>query len=439
MSDALEFGLAPERLDEGTPEERAAFGLFTIRVGAASLTEVFDRYINALRPGPLASGYHVAEWLAWNWWRLRWEGRSRSPDWWFAHKMTAIGEGYVWPNVTIFSDGVRTVLLSAPSSRPDATPARYVGAEPRIVPSLLFESAVDAFIPQIQARLRSEGVGETNLDLIWADVLTDRADPVRSSRRKLEALLGRDPDEEEDGTVALLLSEVAAFGQSAVEDLAADQAQEPDRSVALQIGAIRAMAESSGFDASLRDLIEPVRASELSWDARQAAWHFGVAAAQEVRRRVGLGAAPIRDTALAQMAGTRVAALRTGGAPVRIPFALDQGPGRSKIVLRSRYLTGRRFELARLIGARLLLRSEGALHPATRAATYRQKAQRAFAAELLSPFAAVEEMLGGDYSEERQEEVAHHFQVSVLVIRNQLVSHGCLERDYLDDGFDMAA
>ena len=105
-------------------------------------------------------------------------------------------------------------------------------------------------------------------------------------------------------------------------------------------------------------------------------------------------------------------------------------------MLRSRYATGRRFELARLVGARLLLPSEGSLHPATRAATYRQKAQRAFAAELLSPFAQVEEMLAGDYSEERQEEVAHHFQVSVLVIRNQLANHGRLERDSLDDGFD---
>ena len=140
----LEFALASERLDEGTPEERAAFGLFTVRTPHACLTEGFDSYVNGYRPGPLVSGYHVAEWLAWNWWRLRWEPRSASPDWPLAHKMSSIGEGYVWPNIEIFSDGVRTALISSPSSRPDAKPFRYVGAIPAVLPSTLFEAAVSS-------------------------------------------------------------------------------------------------------------------------------------------------------------------------------------------------------------------------------------------------------------------------------------------------------
>ncbi|HEY6359349.1 MAG TPA: hypothetical protein VIX35_14000, partial [Vicinamibacterales bacterium] len=112
MPAGLEIALAPERLDEGTPEERACFGLFTMRLGAVDLAGGVDFFISNYRPGPLVSGYHAAEWFAWNWCRLRFEPRSGTPEWWRAHKMTAIGEGYVWPNLTIFSDGVMTALLA---------------------------------------------------------------------------------------------------------------------------------------------------------------------------------------------------------------------------------------------------------------------------------------------------------------------------------------
>lgn len=73
------------------------------------------------------------------------------------------------------------------------------------------------------------------------------------------------------------------------------------------------------------------------------------------------------------------------------------------------------------------------LLPATRASSYRQKMQHAFAAELLSPFAFVDDMMGGDYSEEKQNEVAEHFQVSPMTIQTQLVNHRRIDRDDAPD------
>lgn len=64
------------------------------------------------------------------------------------------------------------------------------------------------------------------------------------------------------------------------------------------------------------------------------------------------------------------------------------------------------------------------LSPATQAYSYRQKAQRAFAAELLSPYDAVDDMLGTDTSEDRQTEIADHFQVSPLTIWTMLTNKG---------------
>jgi Zn-dependent peptidase ImmA (M78 family) len=58
--------------------------------------------------------------------------------------------------------------------------------------------------------------------------------------------------------------------------------------------------------------------------------------------------------------------------------------------------------------------------------------QRSFAAEFLSPFDAVDEMLSGDYSLENQQEVADHFNVSPMTIRTSLVNHKRIDRE----GFD---
>ena len=119
----------------------------------------------------------------------------------------------------------------------------------------------------------------------------------------------------------------------------------------------------------------------------------------------------------------------------RVSYLITPDRQVGKAVLRSKWKEGRRFELARLLGDELL-NAEGSLFPATRAHTYRQNAQRSFAAELLSPFAAVFNMLQGDYSDEKPLDVAGYFKVSVITIRTQLVNHGILDRDYLDADTD---
>ncbi len=52
---------------------------------------------------------------------------------------------------------------------------------------------------------------------------------------------------------------------------------------------------------------------------------------------------------------------------------------------------------------------------------------------LLSPYEAVDDMLGADTSEERQTEVAEHFQVSPMAIWTQLVNKGRVAREHAPD------
>lgn len=436
----LQIGLAPERLNEGSPEERAAFGLLSVRNQDNFLTEGIDFFINGYRTGPLVSGYHAAEWLAWNWWRLRWEPRSAAVDWLDAHRMTSIGEGYVWPNITIFSDGLRTALISRPSVRPDAKPFRYLGAPPVVVPSTAFESAVDAFERQVLGRLHAEGVAASNLERLWADILEERGDPEVAERRRLEALLGRDPDSVEDDVIDGLLADAERLGEGALDELAANRAQFRSGNGAPMTAAdLDDLAESRGHEASPHTVVRLDVGTRLPHGADVPAWQVGVAAARELRRQQHLGNEPIGNARLAEMAGaSQEALLEPSAGGINLSFALDKSAKASRIVLRSKWSTGRRFDLARLIGDRLMA-GYGALHPATRSYTYRQKTQRAFAAELLSPFVEVEAMMDGDYSEERQQEVAERFDVSPKTIETLLMNHGRLERLEPQQDFDVVA
>ncbi len=434
MQEELVISLAPEVLDEGSPEERAAFGLFTIQSQHCSLTEGFDFFLNGYRSGPLVSGYHAAEWFAWNWWRLRWESRSASTDWALVHRMSSIGEGYVWPNIAIFSDGVRTALISSSSARPDAKPFRYVGAPPLILPSPVFETAVDAFIPRIIGRLRDQTVSETNLDRIWRDVLAERSQPDIARYRKLEALLGRDPDEIEDNSIELLLSDAGRLGEQGLDEIAAESARGTDILTANQLEQI---ANAGGHDLEQRDAVRLRPEYQFARGAHLPAWRMGANAARALREQERLGSVPIENRMLADMAGTQpVIILDTINSSSPLSFILNEGMRKSRVVLRSRWESGRRFDLARLIGDRLIS-AGSAFYPATRAYTYRQKAQRSFAAEFLSPFEAVDEMLSGDYSMERQQDVAEYFNVSNMTINTLLKNHGRIGRD--DSDFEFVA
>jgi hypothetical protein len=165
---------------------------------------------------------------------------------------------------------------------------------------------------------------------------------------------------------------------------------------------------------------------------REQAWQQGRLAARALRQHQGQHADQIATPALLHMLGASGSSELTGGsAPLSFVLAADREPGH--IVLRSRWRTGQRFELARLLGDHLLFGKDATLLPATRAHTFRQKAQRSFAAEFLSPFEAVDEMTGGDTSPEAIEDVAQHFDVSSQTIETLMRNHGRLEREPFQD------
>jgi hypothetical protein len=436
MPGELKISADWERLDEGSPEERACFAALGIRFKNISLTEGADPFVNRVRAEPLLSAYHLAEWIAWNWWRLRWEPRSNADDWAFAHRMSTVGGGYVWPNITIFSDGQRIALIAKPTMGQPSAPYRYLSNIAAVVSASEFENAIDQFVEQVTGQLRAEGLAEGNLDRIWRDVTDERRDPDSTRRRKLEALLGSEPDRADQSSIERLVADAETLGQPAMNEIAADHGRRGG--AVLTAATLRETAASVGFDASLRNVVSLRPGSALPRSGDVPAWLLGSTAAKALREQERLGSGPISNDRLAELIGVQTGALTARGLGSEISFAIDDRALAGRVVLRSKWETNRRFELARLLGERIIAPTGGKLFPATRAYTYRQKMQRSFAAELLSPFEAVDEMLAGDYSSENQHEVAEHFGVSDMTILTLLVNHRRLEREELDSELDFS-
>ncbi|ABM56377.1 hypothetical protein Veis_0594 [Verminephrobacter eiseniae EF01-2] len=435
MQDSWEIDVDWQSLEDGEPEEAACFAEIGMRAYGVPLTQGHDKLLNSLKQAPLLSGYHLALWFASNWWRLRWEPRRKSTAWALAHSMASIGEGYIWPDIDFASDG-RFVLLNArPTMDRPGTPFRYITPETTsVIAAAKFEAVVDEFVATVVQRLRDCCPGATALDATWAAVGEERASNTVSAKRKLEALLGLDPDDMDDGRYAELQADGERIGVTALQELAAAS----EHGAIPTAGELQEMGRASGHPCGgfVRfGQAAPVRANEPPMAASGQAWQAGGATARWLRDQQRLGADPITNRMLSELCGLQPRVLqkaRTATGP-GLAFLARGMAGKNCVVLRAKREEGRRFELARLLGDELMREKDEPLKDepfslATRSYTYRQKAQRAFAAELLSPFQAVDGMLDGDYSEEAQQDVAAHFNVSAVAIRTQLANHERIDR-----------
>lgn len=430
-----------EHLERGSAEERACYAALGIRVGEHYLTTAHDTFVQRVRDHVHLSAYRMAEWLAWNWWRLRWEPLRMRPDndWAQSHRMGTIGGGFVWPLIEVASDGEFITLSAEPSQPSPAEPLRYLSRERITIESQAWERGVDSFVEQVIGQLRAEAVPETNLDRIWAELRAERNDAAAAEQRRLEAQLGFDPDQVDESLLEGLITDAATVGLEAVSELATLRSSV---AAAPTVSELREAAQAHGVPTQAPTLdVGFVRAPpSISPPPSRHGWEVGADFAKMLRAARHMNGEPLGDEALAALGGVDAAVLHDEPARTSVPlaFTLADEDAQDRLVLRSRWHEGRRFELARLIGDRAF-QTEAQLRPATQMSTYRQKVQRAFAAHLLCPYDALEDLLKGDYSPEAQDDAARHFEVSVRTVQTQLVNHGSISRDILTIEPDRAA
>ncbi len=435
MSSDLTIDFEWERLGEGPPQERSCFGMLQIALGDIQLAEGQDGFVERLRRGPLVSGYHFAEWLAWNWWRLTRESRADNPpqDWYFAHCLGTVGSGYLWPNITIYTDRERTLLVAKPTHPQGFSAFRFTADWTAAVPRATFESALDSLMAQIQGKLRADGIAQTNFDRIWDEVVAERTDPEAAAYRELEATLGYDPGEGDPAEVRSRLDDATRLGRDAIIELSA--AHRPGLPPATTAQII-AWAHELGSEVRPQDAAG-VAGLDLGPRGNTPPWLQGYKAARALRQQHNLAAEPLADDLLAELCGTSPKLLQPSqSAP--LTFGLDASLESGRIVLRSNFKTGRRFDLARILGDRIASGLAEPMIPVTGSHTYRQQLQRAFAAELLCPYDALEAFLAGDYSEPARDDAAQYFKVSERTVTTLLVNHKQLYRGVLDESGDIA-
>ncbi len=408
-------------------EDEGTLGELGIHVDQTNLTQAIDTETNELRNGANLSAYRLAEWLTWHWWRLRWEParqRPRDVDWSAAHDLAGIGGGWLWPNITIKSDGVRIVFETRPSRVVQTELLRYTMDANKIISARAFEDGIDEFIGSVLTRLEACKCRETDLHSIWSDLITERQDEEVSLYRRFEAYLGFDPDEGDPALIERLIENGRAVGLDAFSEAAAD-----DYTSAL---GVREVAREFGFETRPGDMVQCVPTMPNGDRSQVPAWRVGVEVARQLRGQEGLGDEPIPNARLADVCGINKKVL-TGQEPtgdIAFAFALDDKNSRKgRIVLRSPREQGRRFAIARLLADRILDEHGELLHPATRAYTYRQKMQRAFAGEFLCPVDSLLGFVNDDFSDEKQQDAAEHFNVSPLTVQTLLVNNGYLDRE----------
>jgi hypothetical protein len=421
----------------GSSVERSFYADIGLAVGEEWLTRLEDLEASTVRTHLRGCAHRLALWFAANWWRLRWEPATRNSrkdaEWLNAHSVAASGGGYIWPNVIFASDGDSLAVAALPRKRGAIfEPIRYLDQIFGRISAVEFEQRVDAFMEGILSRMESRQVEDESLADLWAEVVAERNDRERAERRKLEAMIGYEPDEAPDDVFSRIQKAQNEFGRQAVEEFAA----EARRSVGKVLEDVRALAGSKGkpkkggFRVSLPDFNIPQKFAQNL----DRPWQKGAALGRLAREIWGLDDRPVTNKRLAEIVDSDVKQFSHASiAATPIPFGVKKGSnGTFDIYLDSLNVTTRRFTMCRFIGDHLYFATDEKLLPATHVKTSRQKFQRAFAQEFLCPIKVLREKIGTtEPDEDDVAEVANYFEVSPLMIRTTLVNSGDLDREAL--------
>lgn len=433
MSFSIEFKWIPRQFGELLDQE--TFAELKIVVGDHVLTRLLDENSQTVRESIYVSAMDVAEWLVMNWWRLRWEPQAAGSDWDMAHRLPAIGQGYVWPDISFSSDW-NAVLIDAFPRRERVGLVQFLFPELHVaIPVKAFEKEVDRFVSAVLSRVRDK-VGIVNerskiLCDLWDELRTEWSNPELTRWRKLEAMAGFDPGEAPDQFYQVIPEAELKWGLQAVEELAATARNETPE----LIDQIKRLPESSKETLHFADLIENLGTIKLI-SREGEPWVRGHEMAKKVRKKLGLDVSPLSTKDFAELAGVSPRYLQESS--ISADLSIDAGFRSThskdvKCVLRGKRETSRRFAMARLVGDEIFHAGKEPLLPLTKAKTSRQKFQRAFAQELLCPLEGVLEITGlSGVDDDRVEMASDYFQVSPMTIRTTLVNRMGYSRESLD-------
>ena len=430
----FQIGIGEPRNDKCPKPDR-----LRIRLGDACLTRLVRRGSNAPDDWLEAPPVPLAFWFVDNWWRIRWEPTPHgdlNAVWRLAHHLSSVGARYHWPNVSIWGEGSR-VGVAVHADANNLKPSLKFVAKPRLdyVPSSSIEDAIDRFV---RAVLESVGDASDGLGTEYRQLQSERTEPSVAACRKLEAMLGFDPDDAPDGLVARLEALLAQYGSEPLEEAAL--AHQGKRAAEALDNCIHAAKSSNVLVRSplpVETIADPAYIDRSSF---QPPCLLGVDAANQMRDRLGVPPGPLRNPRLSEIVGTNVDHLQTKRrSTFSIPYALRlREETGSRLALRSAWSHTRRFELCRSLGDIIWSRDDD-MGPLFAAKSERQKFQRAFAQGLLCPFDDLRAYINTDEpGEDDIHAAARHFHVSERLIEATLVNNHVIDQASFEQMVDAA-
>ena len=409
-----------------------------VRLGDVWLTRLIRRGNNRADRCLEAPPLPLAFWFLDNWWRIRCEPpppqREFPAHWRLAHHLPSIGAGYPWPNVSLWGEGSRCGVMVHADAHNFQRSLRFL-ADPTLeyVASSTAERAIDTFIDHV---LQDAGSDCDGLDQEYRDLRAERADPIVSRWRRLEAMLGFDPDAAPDNVVADYDAMSERFGTEGVEEAAL--AQQGRHSIKALRETLR-VAETSRVILRTPTAVGDI---ELDHHALHPPWELAIGAARKLRQYLRVPDGPIRNPRLSEVLDINVDRLATQRSwPRSISYGLrlrDASGNTNKLALRSPWSHSRRFELCRSLGD-IIWSGNDPLGPLSTAKSGRQKFQRAFAQEFLCPFADLRAYIPNEHpTDDDIHGAARYFHVSERLIQTTLVNHDVIDRETFDQMVEAA-
>jgi hypothetical protein len=411
-----------------SPELAATWCRLSISVDGQVVTRVDDLIAHASRSGIFCSAYPLAEWIATHWWPLRSHvrpaalleraaasgrpGALREADSLASHDLRAAGDGFLWPRLLIVPQGARTLLTWMADEASRGGPIRYVSSGQAWTWPTDVQSSLAGLVAATIDRLHEMAVAGTLLQEEWQAIAT--ADADEAAFCDAAAALGLDPYDVSESTADSINSIGAMLSPALASEFttAADPARIHEDLDWITRGLKRISHKPGAATAPLRRL----RDLALHEDDDGPPWEIGWRQAQTVRR-----ALRVVDTDPIELGEVFQHHYHETGDPSLQALASGLS-GHIAIVAGARTTKpGQRFVESRALWRDLHVMDRPYL--LTTAATFEQRIERAFAAELLAPASGIAKLINGKSGvilANDLERIARRFKASPFVIGHQV-------------------
>jgi hypothetical protein len=372
-------------------EEFATEGSLEILANNVCLTQNVSDWLSSCVNGTMISAKPFSEWICGSWWRLLYEPMPSimgepSVKWRMAHDMTSIGSGYAWPVIRFSADGELVYITSQQQNDQNkfTQPILYIGAPRQRISLKDTESSFSSFVENTIERLVGLEKYSSSLAELWKTIKGEKSQPETALYRKIEALIGFDPDE---------------ASKDLMQHFSKMLERMPEHTV-LEIASACSINEEGKSDESVSEFCSMMKKGvegriekfsvNIHRDSFHTPWEYGSVLAGKLRSELDFNKPRLETSNLCDLfsitqkqlrdtppAGNYFSLSIKKNQVVNINFAKDS----------IAYTAGRRFQLARLLGA--IVSENDSLDktyiPITACKTWKQKVQRAFATEFLCP------------------------------------------------------